>query len=728
MAAPTYQVHTSLIENLFHTESAAFVVPRFQRPYAWGPAEVEALLDDLYDEEGEWLGTNGDHYFLGSIVLAQVSSDLHILDGQQRLTTIGLVLAAIDHRLKQLKYDSSVSLRTFLVAGRFGEEPRPKIRLQEADMPLYERLIEDPDVCEATSVRKTSLGRAMRRVLGGVDRIANRHRRADRNLTRVLEAMAQRLLYSVEIVRIQAPDEGMAYRLFETLNDRGLPLNAADLIKNKLFAQAGNNLGHVQEAWDELRETIPKSEILNFLRYFWIAKEARVRKDKLYDAMKARLRGAGATRTLQLARELLEAGQVYQYIADPERRDCPWDRGTRDTLGRLISLRARSCRPLLLLCALHHPKDFNWLVGICEAASVRQTLVGARNPNQLEKAYASACGELRGTAGELREVVLSALSLLVPSDDEFASDFASAEVPNVTAAWRTVLLRLNDELSSGEMRVEGPDKVHVEHVFPQTPSRAALEESGFEDDDDARDAAHRIGNLTLLAGKKNIAISNKPFSQKQAILDGSEIALNRYFEKLTRWGASEIGERSVELAKLAGVAWSWPAERHRPRRSSRPPPRPGRARNGNTDPQLPIAYDRGAGGSVGMPALGATVSHLGSRYVPRILWALEHARRHELGAISAATIATIVTDHAGLKVANTNVARAFRSLRGKDPAKLWVEGPDLHYRLSDAGKQAFGEVFGERQKHPRATKKPLVKSKASRKSKQSRPKKAKGKG
>ncbi len=693
MTDHTYKVQTCVVEDLFE-RSAAFVVPRFQRSYAWGPEEVEALIDDLYGDDHTWQDAASDHYFLGSLVLARVYDGYQILDGQQRLTTITLLLSVLRHGLERLGYQDASLIEQYLQAGRVGEARRPKIELQQQDMQHYRRLLRDPGTATAPDLRRIPLGRATNRISEAVHAIVRN--RGDRSTEKdVLEQMLRRLLYGVEFVRIEAPNEALAYRLFETLNDRGLPLNAADLIKNKLFAQAGTYLEAVQEAWDTLTETIPDGEILNFLRYYWIASYRSVRKDQLYDAFGTQLRSASPHDVLLLAQGLAETAAKYQFIAEPGRDGAPWEPDTVEALQRLVYLRARSCRPALLACLRHSPDDFPWLAHACESASVRHTLVGARNPNQLDKAYAAICKELRSRDARLHAVVLEELNKWVPDDEQFTLDFAALNVSTTGAAWRVVLMRLNEILGTGETRVEGPSKVHIEHVLPRHPSRAALNEARLEAEA-AEDLAASIGNLTLLSGRKNQAISNRAFTKKQEMLASSEIALNKYFAQEERWGATEIEQRADYLARLACEAWPWdtmddagfPDTGRRKRRSVRP--RAASPKRG-TDAPAPQHTPQASQSVEPMPHLDPNAKIEGTVWIPRLLWAMEWARHNGCGPLSAAGLARVLTEAAGLPVPGTNTARAFREIPHGLQRTLWNKSP-AGYEITEAGRERLRSV------------------------------------
>lgn len=560
--SPKYDVQAVSIEKLLAPESVALEVPPFQRRYSWGSEEVSQLMDDLFGDE-EWIKSQRDDipYFLGSIVLAGDQDGFLVLDGQQRLTTISLLLSSLKHKLERLDHPDSSEIQKYLVSGKLGDRKKAKLKLQPEDHDLYLSFVKDPEASQDIRYRHSLLGQSLRRIGVLVDEYASRLTKHGKSAKDAYESMASRVMYNVEIVRIVAPSESEAFRLFETLNDRGLALNAADLIKNKLFAQCGNDfIDEAIDTWRETVELVGETEIVNFLRYYWIASEGDVRTRGLYDVYRDKLAQMKPIDAAVYAERVKEAAEAYQHIISPDTSTCPWGTETAEALQRLNAFRARSCRPALLACAVQRPKYMQQVTNACDSITVRYSLVGERNPNQLERSYNQLCRTIRAESENFGDDLAKALQELFPSipvDAEFAKMFSELEITNVTSAWRTLLIRLNDFVATGETRIEGPTRVHVEHVFPRNPSGKALLESGIPSDD-ASTYCGKIGNLTLLSGNKNRSISNGPFSKKQPAFAVSEIGLNRWVAEQQQWGAKEIDERSSQLAALAQRAWPWP--------------------------------------------------------------------------------------------------------------------------------------------------------------------------
>jgi hypothetical protein len=568
MADPKYAVESLTVELLLSPNSVAFKVPAFQRNYAWGAEEVNQFIDDLYYDQF-WLNdttSNELPYFLGSIVLAKKDDSSLILDGQQRLTTISLLLIVLHQKLNHLKFEDASEIKKFLASGKIGQRKKPKIELQPSDSDIYRTLLRlENSNYSAVDVRykKHNLAHAIIKINDRLSEYAKTSNGSSDIET--FRGMLEKLLYGVEFVIITSPSESDAFKLFEALNDRGLALNAADLIKNKLFAQCGRvEISDAIEAWNNMVEAVGDREIVNFLRFFWIATKGFVRKRGLYDAYRQYLEKLNAADSGLFASKLEEQAKEFQQIIRPNSdNNSLWDAEVIKGLKRLLRYGAKSCRSVLLACAIYRRDDLSKLVEACETITIRYSTVGEKNPNLLENMYSDLCTKMRknplSSSKSVRfEDLIKGSDLVkeIPRDKEFKELFAKVELNKVSPTWREVLVKINSVLSTGETEIADAQKVHVEHILPQKSRAKTLSEARLSSEE-ASELIGRIGNLTLLSGRKNRKISNKPFSLKKSSFESSEIALNRQIDTQAEWGRSQIENRSEELADLAVQAYRW---------------------------------------------------------------------------------------------------------------------------------------------------------------------------
>jgi uncharacterized protein with ParB-like and HNH nuclease domain len=211
MANSKYEVVSQTVEVLLSPGTARFEVPPFQRTYSWGADEINQLVDDIFGESPESHESPNSElpYFLGSIVLATVEEsdgsgpDL-ILDGQQRLTTLSLIIAALIQKLNDGGADEAGEYRTYLFSRRVRGQSRPKVLLQNEDRRVYESLIREPSNYKDKKYRNTSIGIALAKIYTAIERYVSQAK-SKSAANDSYGTMLERLLYDVELVRITAP-------------------------------------------------------------------------------------------------------------------------------------------------------------------------------------------------------------------------------------------------------------------------------------------------------------------------------------------------------------------------------------------------------------------------------------------------------------------------------------------------------------------------------------------
>ena len=274
----------------------------------WGDLRAALVLDE-------------PEYFLGTIVLAQGSDERSVIDGQQRLATASLLLAAVrnaflDHDDKsrasviESEYLAARDLRSAQVV--------PRLRLNEVDDPHFRRIIFDRDYStyDEAPASHTRLSDAMKTLEG---HIRDEVERADRNWSDRLLAIVSALESSVRLIVVSVASDADAYLIFETLNDRGLPLNIADLLKNYLFGISHIESGAVQAAWSEMDSVIQSAAdeetIKTFIRHSWMSANGPVRERDLYRHIKRRVHSPSEAK--DTATFLAASAPNYTALLDP---------------------------------------------------------------------------------------------------------------------------------------------------------------------------------------------------------------------------------------------------------------------------------------------------------------------------------------------------------------------------------------------------------------------------
>lgn len=561
------------IEQLF-TGYGRYAVPKYQRSFAWGTDEVEELWEDISAASGR-----GGDYFLGTIVLHKKGDGRQdIIDGQQRLACISMLFSAIrnvflasdDNRAEQL-------FHSFLGSKGFSKNAPlvPNLILNEINNVTYiQNILESRNLADVDVTLKDkhlhesnrALLKAYRYFLNKItSAAAAKGTASDEFLVPLIDCLRQ----NVKVITIPVSSEEDANLFFESLNARGKELAVSDLVKNRLYSEAGDQVSNAQQLWDQMETDLGRRPIPEFLRHFWIAekadtKEPIIREKVLYRMITQTIRGKKAE-TISLLSDLAFGAQNYAKITDyslwPD--DTAYDKSFENTLDDLRLFRVTQCNPVLLNAIQYFktPKEIAKVFRIVADFSFRYFIIGNQSSGNLERVSNSIAIGIRTGTYDNPKTVADAFRAVNP-DASFRSDFGLAAVPKSRSKLaRYILAKLTNYLSkqsgkAGGEKIVNPDskEVTLEHILPQKPETPWLKD--FPKDEDPSDYIYRIGNLTLLAAKINHDAANKSFKEKKGLaLDNSTLPINQYFKNLKTWNHEEINKRQEQLAKYALEVW-----------------------------------------------------------------------------------------------------------------------------------------------------------------------------
>ncbi|MFJ9809830.1 DUF262 domain-containing protein [Streptomyces sp. NPDC101158] len=549
-----------------------------QRQYAWGKREVDTYWQDILKfMRARSTGSQASsEYFIGPIVT--ITDDKittrSLLDGQQRLTTSTILIAAIrdtlgamaatearvmannlqrdyiarrDGRHAQPQYFLTLSLfdRDFFrdCIQNWSETTGRQVTTEQASRPSH-KLIQD-----SYAAFKTHIGKAL-------EPIPDDEKRLD-----WLDELADCLMKGLVFVEVQTPTSSDANEVFETINSRGKDLSTVDLVRNFLMEKSRNDdeKDRVNNAWRSLLDGFERREdIEKFLRHFWVARHGDVRSHSLYTTIREELteRFDNALPRYEVrtfAAELQNAsGRYIELITS--------DTGVEELDGLLDevrSLSADAAYPLLL--AISETANYTEMVRVTQALInyyVRWTVVGRRESTLLEEKLFKLSKEV--SAGLGTDHACAQITSWTPDDGTFQTDFAQASIPRSTQArylLSTIERYLRQRAGVDDVVVAGTTAVHVEHIYPQSPAPE------FKCDDHGQ-WINRLGNQTLLHGRKNRAASNKTYPEKVSAYDSSSLLITQdtgiqrlWDAERSVWRVQGIDERQAELSKIALDVW-----------------------------------------------------------------------------------------------------------------------------------------------------------------------------
>ena len=541
-----------------------YCVPPYQRDYAWTEEEWEDLWNDVLDlrERAE-----ARHYMGALVVMGDSDRDFTIIDGQQRLATIGVLSLAIIAKLQRIA-DRDIDTernreRATELRNRFIGEKDPasliessRLNLSRADDAFYQDYLvqlRSPRNPRGLTRSNALLWKCFQYFSEQLDILDDVQENGEA-LARILsESVARHLLF----ILITVEDELNAYTVFETLNARGLELTTADLLKNYLFSKVRvqTDLDALQRRWHALIATVTPERFSEFLRYHLLCEQPRIRKERLFKLIRDRID------TPQQVFDLLEAlekrAELYAALADANHEYWQDRPAARPYVRDLILFRARQVTPVLFAAwERFSPDDFDRVLKLAGVVSFRYHVSG-RNPNALEPVYhETAKAILAGNASRPR-AVFAHLRPVYVDDRAFASSFAvySINPRGRKKLLKYILCRLDDDANGVErLRDAETDPASIEHILPQNPTGDWTDAFTATE---VQAAVERIGNATLLEPAVNRDIGTAPYADKRPAYERSAYALTRQVAQMApeEWTFAFMEKRQQHLAQRAVQVW-----------------------------------------------------------------------------------------------------------------------------------------------------------------------------
>ena len=558
--APTSGLGKLIIENSFY-------VPTHQRDYRWDRDKVEKLFDDLIEAKDR-----GDRfYFIGLMVFMQGEKGLRVLDGQQRLATTIIILSAMRAWFganeaggitsNKIQYD-------FIGRAEYGEkEQQPKLRLNYNNNERFQRYVINSNPIPTIRGELASLSKHAPnyRLL---DAISYCHQRvqtlAEHHADKAATYFADLLKYlrdSVVVVRLTVPNEANAFRVFETLNDRGLDLSAVDLLKNHLFgladAESQAMLADLESRWVQIVQELQYVKEEEFLRVYWTSRNGRTQLEDIFEDVQKKFKTGVDAQNLSI--DLLEASEQYAAIEIAD--DPVWSihtPSTRELIASLKLLGSKQVRPVILSALKKFDvTEFERLMRLLEIVIVRWQIIGEQRTGLLEIQCARLAHLIwKGTTKTATEA-RAALDTVYLPDSTFQLRFSEKDgLSNQKAAY--ILKRIENHERSikhgADARALSPTKeLTVEHVMPKSLDGEWA--TAAASDPQLHNYTTRLGNLCLLTGSRNREAARTRFSDKKLIFVQCGLLTTAQIATYPDWNRTSIEQHQAWLASKASAVW-----------------------------------------------------------------------------------------------------------------------------------------------------------------------------
>lgn len=409
------------------------VVPPHQRDYAWEDEQVSTLFEDLSFS----IQQNESSYFLGTIVTVPVANGvLQVIDGQQRLATTTLALAAMRHRVVEAMPNLARALDDFLTSVDSRTlEHSPKMQLNTADTDVFHCLVTEGALGTGFIAARQSHDNLSAAYKCACRRWESTARSVgSRNEIDIFREWMSYIEYNAKVILLRVPSDVNAFKMFETLNDRGLKTSQADLVKNYVFGQAGDDLSSAQEKWGYIRgslEAIDEEDItVNFLRQALICQQGYLKESQVYDHVQNRVRGQTSAREFLMEIDI----QARDYASLFNVSSSKWSSypaSTKKSLETLFLFNIRPFRPLLLsIVRRFSAEDTDRALKALVSLGVRLIIASSTRSGSVEQPLAKAAQQIFTEDITGSTQLFQSLVGVIPSDDQFREAFLVARVSN----------------------------------------------------------------------------------------------------------------------------------------------------------------------------------------------------------------------------------------------------------------------------------------------------------
>ncbi|WQR78137.1 DUF262 domain-containing protein [Helicobacter pylori] len=539
----------STIKHFFVSPDTTFFIPVYQRNYAWEEKNCEKLLQDIVS-----ISQNKKTHFMGSITyilhliddeksLRQLQ-EFVIIDGQQRITTLMLLLKAIETKIPNEEIKKEINIILNLTGQKLRLKPIKK------DKEAFELVMQNRS-----------------HELQGVSHIRNNYRFFTKELDKYLEKGYRieeiyNAFLRLKIVAIGLElDEDDPQVVFESINATGVQLKGLDLIRNYLMmGENSDNQNRLYNAyWVPLEDWLGEKDLNDFIKtYLRIYFEDKLKKEEreVYYTLKAHHRDNFPNDIQGLMSDMREYGRIYQIFLDRDhyflhRGDSQQLANLRLRIKDLVKIQFGVAKPFILRCARDFEEgkldyeNFCEILQILISYFVRRSVCGDSTPTLTRVLY-SLYRQLENVSADALKRYLgkSVGQAAFPNDDKIKAAFLVRNAYAANQVCKFILLEI-EKLSNAEPPKE--ENLEVEHFYPQTPTQEWRDRVGdyftFE-----QDYLNNFGNLTLSG--QNQRLGNKPYEGKIALMEQySSLHLNGYFINNTHsWGIEEVRARSEYLA------------------------------------------------------------------------------------------------------------------------------------------------------------------------------------
>ncbi len=551
---PSNQTFKNLMGN-----GVQYHVPRFQRDYSWDQEQWEDLWEDIEN-------LNEEEHYMGYIVLQRNEKDKNnfsVIDGQQRLITLSLFVLSSMRAIQTLidddidSNDNELRLKGFRSdfigsLSRTTLTPYNKLTLNRNNNDKFKSISEK--LKPLISRNQTKTNKLMSNCLEFFYKKITQ--KSGEEIVNFIEKTTDSMLFT----KIVVDDNLNAYKVFETLNARGVQLSTPDLLKNYLFSQITHNnsiddaeLDDMDKKWSEIISELGEGNFTDFVRYYHNANYPLVTKKKLFNGIRDKI--TQAENAQNYLNNLSEYAPIFAALNTPE--DELWNNSEYSEVKpylkafKLFTIK----QPFLLLLTAYNKfnaDEFIKLAKYLYILSIRYSVIAHYSPNKLDKVYNALAIKISSKELTRASHIKNQPEFkdLYPNDDKFKAMFKYHTMPSRQSSKkiRFLLTQIENQIAQ-----TGSDDENwtLEHIIPYNISEewVAYYQGQYSQEID------RLGNMTLLTKSENDECGTQLFNKKKVIYQNSNSKLSKKISEYEEWDSETLERHQDWLAQQATNTW-----------------------------------------------------------------------------------------------------------------------------------------------------------------------------
>ena len=550
------------------------VIPTFQRGYMWKKKHVEAFWQDVDKQRKASQIKGADPHFFGPIVTLSKQNDgtIEILDGQQRLATATILFSVIRDTARQIfkqtgiqsaadfaaqtqfqfirKEDGDYSLEMGATDALYFKETiqldppantKPKILTHRNIKAAYDTLREKVEICTGQITPQMDSLQAIT----------------------VLKELRQTLVSDLVMARIPVTSQEAAFKIFTTLNDRGLRLSPPDLLLSYLMETAlEKDRPHIRSLWTEMIQRMGTHDIDRFMRHMWVSQYGDLKKEDLFTALRNHIEKQKIS-SVDFARLCGDECDNYIQLVTVEEAQLPKE-ALPFVRALTQELNFQPAFPILLSSyKLLQPQEFIRVAKYLLVFVTRYSIIGNLDSGGMEDLLYKLARDVRSMVkdendqeGSKQAIAHVKDSLAVSAPDDDAVKKSVVERATLDSADAKYLITRLARYKQDQAKEITLGETNLEHIYPQNPE--PNEWGGDANQERLEPFTWHIGNLTIFGKRANRKAANGEFPTKLPRYEQSKVVMTKEIaEQYDHWDEETIKERASKLAKLVVEVWTF---------------------------------------------------------------------------------------------------------------------------------------------------------------------------